>query len=78
MTLDDYAALSRKRRAAMGLPSWGEPPKPYEAKVGIDYAYESDCPAWKCPHISVHDWREGRRCPEHSCTCEDHVNGSGA
>jgi hypothetical protein len=25
MTLDDYAALSRKRRAVMGLPSWGEP-----------------------------------------------------
>jgi hypothetical protein len=28
MTLDYYAALSRKRRAAMGLPPWGEPPEP--------------------------------------------------
>ena len=41
----------------------------YKERVGIDYAYETDCPAWKCPHISVHDWREGRRCPEHPCTC---------
>lgn len=41
----------------------------YVSQVGRDYAYETDCPAWKCPHISVHDWREGRRCPEHPCTC---------
>ena len=43
----------------------------YVPKVGIDYAYETDCPAWKCPHISVHDWREGRRCSEHPCTCPE-------
>lgn len=43
----------------------------YVPKVGRDYAYETDCPAWKCPHISVHDWREGRRCPEHACTCPE-------
>jgi hypothetical protein len=40
-----------------------------ETKAGAYYAYESDCPAWKCPHVSVHDWREGLRCPEHPCIC---------
>ena len=34
-------------------------------------AYDTDCPAWDCPHISTLDWRDGLRCPEHPCTCQD-------
>lgn len=34
-------------------------------------AYDTDCPAWDCPHISQADWRDGRRCAEHPCTCQD-------
>ncbi|UVK61337.1 hypothetical protein SEA_GINGERBUG_2 [Microbacterium phage Gingerbug] len=34
-------------------------------------AYDTDCPAWDCPDISTADWRDGRRCAEHPCTCQD-------
>lgn len=31
-----------------------------------------DCPQWRCPHVSVHDRREGKTCAEcDPCNCDE-------
>lgn len=27
------------------------------------------CPEWNCPDLSSEDRREGKKCPDHPCTC---------
>lgn len=42
---------------------------------GQEAARRATCPQ-PCEHLSQHDAREGRTCPEHPCTCTDREEGT--
>lgn len=77
----DAIVLDQIREHLTGSPSGGPEPLDMSAELlgaflrGQEAARPATCPQ-PCEHLSQHDAREGRTCPEHPCTCTDREEGT--